>query len=125
MIRAILVTHGTLGQSLYDAAVSVLGPQAGTSVLSNSGLSLEQIQTSVRELLSDEPTIIMVDLCGGSPFMACCSLGEITGETTIISGINLPMLLSFFTKRDKLSYADLSTTVERDAVRGIQTRKPA
>ncbi|MBL0060605.1 MAG: hypothetical protein IPP40_03725 [bacterium] len=125
MIRAILVTHGTLGQSLYDAAISVLGPQAGASVLSNSGLSLEQIQSKVRALLTDESTLIMVDLCGGSPFMACCALNNLPGDTAIVSGVNLPMLLSYFTKRDKMSLSDLSQTVERDAVRGIQTRQPA
>ncbi|NUO18592.1 hypothetical protein HUU59_04015 [bacterium] len=125
MIRAILVTHGTLGKSLYEAAESVLGPQEGASVLSNSGLSLEQIQSKVRELLTNEPTLIMVDLCGGSPFMACCSLGKIQGDTAIVSGVNLPMLLSYFTKREKLSLAELSRTVENDAVRGIQTRQPA
>lgn len=125
MTRAILVTHGKLGESLYDAAVSVLGPQSGATVLSNSGLSLEQIQTQVRSLLTDEPTLIMVDLCGGSPFMACCSLTQLPGETAIVSGVNLPMLLSFFTKRDKLSLSELAQTVERDAMRGIQTRQPA
>jgi PTS system mannose-specific IIA component len=125
MIRAILVTHGSLGQSLFDAAESVLGPQSGASVLSNKGLSLEQIQSRVRELLTDEPTIIMVDLCGGSPYMACCALSNLPGETQIVSGVNLPMLLSYFTKRDKLSLSELSETVERDAMRGIQNRQNA
>ncbi len=123
MIRAILVTHGTLGQSLYDAAESVLGPQSGASVLSNSGLSLEQIQTKVRNLLTDDPTLIMVDLCGGSPFMACSSLGHLSAKTAIVSGVNLPMLLSYFTKRDSLDLTDLSKMVERDAVRGIQSHQ--
>ncbi len=125
MIRAILVTHGSLGQALCDAAMSVLGPQAGVSVLSNNGLSLEQIQTRVKDLLTDEPTLIMVDLCGGSPYMACCAMGEISQNTAIVSGVNLPMLLSYFTKRDKLPLSELSETVERDAVRGIQNRQPA
>ncbi len=125
MIRAILVTHGSLGQALHDAAISVLGPQAGTAVLSNSGLSLEQIQDRVREALTNDPTVIMVDLCGGSPFMACCALTDLPGQTAVVSGINLPMLLSFFTKRDKLSLSELAETVARDAVRGIQSRLPA
>lgn len=125
MIRGVLVTHGSLGQSLHDAAISVLGPQAGTTVLSNSGLSLEQIQERVREILTNDPTVIMVDLCGGSPFMACCALTDLPGQTAVVSGINLPMLLSFFTKRDKLSLSELAETVARDAVRGIQSRLPA
>ncbi len=125
MTHVILVTHGSLGQSLYDAAVSVLGPQEGVDVLSNSGLSLDQIQSRVRDLLTSEPTIIMVDLCGGSPFMACCGLVHLPGKASIVSGVNLPMLLSFFTKRDKLPLSELAETIERDAMRGIQSRLPA
>ena len=125
MIRVIIVTHGSLGQSLYEAADSVLGPQSGVTVLSNSGLSLDQIQSGVRENLSGEPTLILVDLCGGSPFMACCALTDDTANTAMVSGVNLPMLLSFFTKREKLSLTELAQTVERDGVRGVQVRLPA
>lgn len=125
MTRAILVTHGTLGQALYDAAASVMGQQECVDILSNSGLSLEQIQTRVRERVTSEPTVIMVDLCGGSPFMACCSLSGLSAETVIVSGVNLPMLLSFFTKRDKLPLTELAATLERDAMRGILFRLPA
>ncbi|MCB9366984.1 MAG: hypothetical protein H6506_02645 [Calditrichaeota bacterium] len=125
MTRVILVTHGTLGQSLYDAAASVLGPQEGVEIISNSGLSLDQIQSRVLEVITEDPTLIMVDLCGGSPFMACCSLNNLPGKASIVSGVNLPMLLSFFTKRNKLSLLELAETVERDAVRGIQSRLPA
>jgi mannose/fructose-specific phosphotransferase system component IIA len=65
----------------------------------------------------------MVDLCGGSPYMACCGLCDLPGEAKIVSGVNLPMLLSYFTKRDKLSLTELSETVERDAMRGIQNNR--
>ncbi|MBK6765800.1 MAG: hypothetical protein IPG71_05560 [bacterium] len=124
MIRGVLVTHGSLGQSLHDAAFSVLGPQEGVTVVSNSGLSLEQIQENVRNVMTGDSTLIMVDLCGGSPFMACCSLTGLTAHYAVVSGINLPMLLSFFTKRDQLTLAELAETVARDAVRGIQSRPP-
>lgn len=122
MIRAVLVTHGSLGQSLNEAAVSVLGPQSGVTVLSNSGLSLEQIQERVQAVLTNDPTLIMVDLCGGSPFMACCSLTGLPSQCAVVSGVNLPMLLSFLTKRDHLTLTDLAETVARDAMRGIQSR---
>jgi len=122
MIRAVLVTHGSLGQSLCEAAISVLGPQEGVTVLSNSGLSLDQIQERVLAALTTDPTVIMVDLCGGSPFMACCSLTGLPAQCAVVSGINLPMLLSFLTKRSQLTLTELADTVARDAVRGIQSR---
>jgi len=120
MVRAILLTHGTLGGALMASVESVLGPQEDVIVLSNSGLALDQILESLRAHVGDESCIIFVDFCGGSPFMACKSISLSPEHLTVVSGVNLPMLLSFFTKRGQLSFAELSETVQHDGHRGIQ-----
>jgi PTS system mannose-specific IIA component len=124
MVHVILLTHGTLGRSLMDSVMSVLGPQPDSIVLTNSGRSLEQIRDSLIPHLSDAPTIIFVDFCGGSPYMACQTLHYAGKETVVISGVNLPMLLSFFTKREKLSFSELVEAVKSDGARGIQLYHP-
>jgi mannose/fructose-specific phosphotransferase system component IIA len=118
--RAIILTHGRLGRSLLDAAVGVLGPQADVDVISNEGLSLEQLTAEVAQRLGTTPCILFVDFFGGSPFIACKALLAAHPAAHIISGVNLPMLLSFFTKREKLPFPGLVETVEADAHRGIQ-----
>lgn len=120
MVHALILTHGSLGQTLLDAAESVLGPQAGVTALSNRGLSLEQITAAVAAELTDEPTVLFVDFCGGSTFVACKFLPERRAACALITGVSLPMLLSFFTKRDTLPFAQLAATVEHDGHRGIQ-----
>lgn len=120
MIRAILLTHGALGEALMASVVSILGPQEEVIVLSNSGQALDQITESLIPHLSGVPCIIFVDFCGGSPFMACKSLALPPETAVIVSGVNLPMLLSFFTKRNQLNFEELSRTVQTDAMRGIQ-----
>jgi mannose/fructose-specific phosphotransferase system component IIA len=51
--------------------------------------------------------------------MACVSLPEDRRNCALVAGVNLPMLLSFFTKREKLSLNELAETVQKDGVRGI------
>jgi len=120
MVRAILLTHGTLGASLMASVESILGPQIDVTVLSNSGLSLDQIIASLSPHIMDQPCIVFVDFCGGSPFMACKTLALSPDTVNLVSGVNLPMLLSFFTKRGKLTFPELAETVCSDGHRGIQ-----
>ena len=124
MVAAVIVTHGGLGKILMDSVEGMLGPQTGVHVVSNEGASLEQIMERARSHMSDSPAILFVDFCGGSPYIACQALRRSYPECAILSGVNLPMLLSFFTKRDKLAFADLVRTVETDGHRGIQLVSP-
>lgn len=120
MTRALLITHSTLGAALMASVESVLGPQEDVVVLSNTGQALDQITNSIVPHLNGAPCIIFVDFCGGSPFMACKSIALAPETTAIVSGVNLPMLLSFFTKRNTLNFAELSQAVKTDGLRGIQ-----
>ena len=62
MVRAILLTHGTLGASLMASVESILGPQIDVTVLSNSGLSLDQIIASLSPHIMDQPCIVFAEL---------------------------------------------------------------
>jgi mannose PTS system EIIA component len=120
MVRAVLLTHGTLGASLMSSVESILGPQEEVIVLSNSGKSLDQIMNLLTPIVQGVPCLVFVDFCGGSPFMACKMLALTPDTINLISGVNLPMLLSFFTKRNKLKFSELAHTVSEDGHRGIQ-----
>lgn len=123
MIPALIVTHGKLGEELLKAVEQVLGPQAEVTFLSNNGLSLEQLQSMVQSKLSAESTAVFVDFCGGSPYVACKYLRDTYTSSAIISGVNFPMLLSFFTKREKFPFDELVEIVKSDGLRGIQLLK--
>ncbi|MBU0507396.1 hypothetical protein KKH27_00980 [bacterium] len=120
MYAAIIVTHGSLGRTLMESVVAILGPQTDVHVVSNEGVSLEEIVRRVGTILTDQPTAVFVDFCGGSPYIACQTLKQTHPSCAILSGVNLPMLFSFFTKRDKLSFAELMKVAETDGHRGIQ-----
>jgi mannose/fructose-specific phosphotransferase system component IIA len=119
VIRGVILTHGTLGQELMTEVQGVLGPQTDIDVLSNDGMSLDQIIESAKSHLGGS-LIFFVDFCGGSPYVACTTLQQLHPECAVISGVNMPMLFSFFTKRDQLSFRELVEIVESDAHRGIR-----
>lgn len=120
MIPALILTHGHLGEMLMEAVEKILGPQSDVQVLSNDQCTLDEMKSNVESRLSGEPCVIFVDFCGGSPYVACKSLREAHPNYAVISGVNLPMLFSFFTKRNKHPFAELVEVVTADALRGIQ-----
>ena len=120
VVPALILTHGHLGEMLMDAVEKVLGPQSDVMVLSNDDCTLEQLRLNVEARLGSDSCVLFVDFCGGSPYVACKSLREGHPNYAVISGVNLPMLFSFFTKRHKLPFHDLVEMVKADGLRGIQ-----
>jgi mannose/fructose-specific phosphotransferase system component IIA len=121
MIHALIVTHGLLGEELLRCAEALLGHQEGVQTISNEGQDLEGLCNMVASRIpKGEDTILFVDFCGGSPYVACRRACESSGKLAVISGVNLPMLTSFFTKRTTKDYDELVEIVREDGLRGIQ-----
>jgi len=69
--------------------------------------------------------MIFVDFYGGSTYAVTRTIVHSYGRSgkatcAVITGINLPMLISFVTKRNEMSFSDLVETVRTDGHRGIQ-----
>lgn len=120
MTRAVIITHGRLGAALMEVVEKTLGPQSDVEIITNENLALDHITREVEARLTDEATLLFVDSCGGSPFVACKILCARHANVAILSGVNLPMLFSFFTKRHQHPFAELRQIVESDGHRGIQ-----
>jgi mannose/fructose-specific phosphotransferase system component IIA len=118
--RAVIVTHGNLGAALMEVVSQTLGPQSDVEIITNEGRALDQITRDVEARLTGAPVLLFVDSCGGSPFVACKCLCAQRENVAIISGVNLPMLISFFTKRHQYPFDELRHIVESDGHRGIQ-----
>lgn len=121
MIYALIVTHGLLGTELLRCVETLLGPQEGVMVISNRGQDLEGLCREVASHIPEgQDAILFVDFLGGSPFVACRRASDGSGRLAIISGVNLPMLTSFFTKRVEKNFDELTQIVREDGLRGIQ-----
>lgn len=106
MIGILLITHGTLGESLIHTAIHVLNKrparlkQIGVTAQDDPLLLLPQAQAAVRELNDGSGVLILTDMFGGSPSNIASKL-IVSGKVEAVAGVNLPMLIRALTYRER------------------------
>jgi len=122
MIGLLLVTHAGLATALKMSAEMIVGPiELCTTVEvahdERADDIMARVVTAVETVQSDG-AIIMTDLFGGTPSnMAISFLKE--GCVEVITGVNLPMLIEFCSRRDQLPVAELAADLQRSGREGI------
>jgi PTS system mannose-specific IIA component len=122
MTGLVLVTHAGLAGALKSAAEMIVGTiDMCASVEVIPGEHADEIMArvvSAVEAVSADGAIIMTDLFGGTPSnMAMSFLKE--GRIEVLTGVNLPMLIEFCSRRGRMSVADLATELLRSGREGI------
>ena len=106
MIGILLITHGTLGESLIHCASHVLNKRPpGLKQLSITAQDdpfnlLPQARALVKELDDGDGVLILTDMYGGSPANIAAQL-LIPGKVEGVAGVNLPMLIRVLNYRDR------------------------
>jgi len=125
MTGGIAATHGKLGKSAIEAVINIVGEIDCLISVSNDGLSLNQIEKILSDAISQlsdcTDTIIFVGLRGGSLWNVANRISKNNPKIYVISGLNLPMLISFITKRNDLTIDELLDVIKKDAIRDIQS----
>ncbi len=119
----IIICHKSLAFDLIDTAQTILGHKEELHGFSNDKITTEEavaiIKSYIESIGNPENIIFMVDLRGGN----CWTIAKILARSHpgyfVLSGVNLPMIFSFLTKKSDLSALDLVHTIEKDAHRGI------
>jgi mannose/fructose/sorbose-specific phosphotransferase system IIA component len=124
MIGIIIVSHGYTAKELLHSAEMIIGRQDKVRVVSlTEGMSpealIELTVDAIKELSDNNGILILTDLYGGSTtnFIASALLKR--GNVEIVSGVNLPMLLSVLSERSELSLKELSQKAVVDGKEGI------
>jgi mannose/fructose-specific phosphotransferase system component IIA len=119
--RCLLITHADLGKGLLTAVTQILGAQEEVITISNSELALPQLLSTIEaECSRSGETFIFSDFKGGSCDLAARTIVSTAPDRFCISGVNLAMLLSFFTKRSLMDGVILQQTVTEAGKRGIE-----
>lgn len=106
MIGILLITHGSLGESLIQCASHVMNrrqPQLLQLGVASQDDPLDVLPLAQRLLgLVDEGSgaLILTDIFGATPANIALKLRE-SGRVEIVAGVNLPMLLRALTYRER------------------------
>ena len=124
MIHGILLTHGPIGDALIEAVAGITGFSEGLHALSVTNMSIAEITARLLSLVNapqekQDGVIIMASLKGGSCWNVSVSVALQRKNVYVVSGVNLPMVISFMMKRDNLDIETLVQTLEKDGLRGI------
>jgi len=128
-VPALIVTHADLAQALVRAAERVVGTIEDVTLLSNEGLSRDDLQDAIEACVKDwsEGGLLLTDFWGGSCHTCGASAARRHGEIVIVTGVNLPLLLDYLYNRDRLGAPELAERLQqkgRDSIR-VQRGVPA
>lgn len=122
MIVGIVICHSLLAFELVNAVQKILGHADYVYPFSNDNLAPPIIYQNIVDVIkksSADKIIAMVDLRGGSCWTVAKMITREFPQMKVISGVNVPMLISFLTKRDKLPFEELPQALNLDGHRGI------
>ena len=111
MIGLVIVTHGSLGREFRTALEHVVGPQTQFETIAvDDGLDkdvlLSKIRSCVKRVNSGDGVVLLTDLFGSTP--SNLAVDAMNGAPIeMISGINLPMLISLASNRKTTDLAKL------------------
>lgn len=125
MINFIIVTHGEFGAYLVEAAESIVGRQAaGVRAISISPrVSVaeirERLKHAIKELAAPGGLILFTDMPGGTPGNLSFPLIKELSGVELVSGVNLYMLVSAFSHRDRCRLDELVEKVIQDGRKSV------
>lgn len=125
----LLVSHGKFALGLHDALGMLLGGSR-EDILSTSlenGMGADEFAEKVREIVSvvkeGDEILLFADLIGGSPLTTAANVIAEEGladQTTMIGGMNLPLVLSAALTKDSMDTEMLKEALIPEAKEMIQ-----
>ncbi|WP_412988750.1 PTS sugar transporter subunit IIA [Pediococcus siamensis] len=125
MIAYVIASHGDLAESMRKSSFMIFGEQeqvAAVNFLPNE--SPEELKQAYEKAIASfspaSQVIFLVDLYGGTPFNVATEI--VSGNTekmSLISGLNLPMLVEAYTVRDR-ALAEVVAHLEATAKAGVR-----
>ena len=116
MIGLLIVTHSNLGREIINAAEFIVGRlEAADSVSITETTDSEgihkRIQKKVKALDHGQGVLILTDMFGGTPSNISLSFLK-EGQVEVLTGVNLPMVLSIARNRSDQTLSEVAKTAE-------------
>jgi PTS system mannose-specific IIA component len=125
MIGCVILTHEDLCFGLKNTLEGMMGKQEGLIVISNLGLGKDQLCSKLQKAITEERfkegVVIFVDLFGSSCWQMSKDVASQNKNVAVVAGVNLPMLVKFFGKRETLPFEKLVSLVKEEGEKGIRS----
>ena len=124
-IVTFVLAHGDIAAALAGGVQKILGPQKNLFTFSNQLESLNVLAGKIQTLINDhkdKQVICFSDLKGGSCWTLASMMQKNNKDMIIISGVNLPMLITYFNNLANLDMPELIKKTVNDGCRGIQSQ---
>ncbi len=125
MIGVLVITHGDVGGELLKAAETIVGKQdnvlaLGLTIVEGVESFQKKIAVAMTELSGKEGVLVLVDMMGGTP--ANAALRQLHNPALVfdlVTGINLPMMVSAFTNRKEMTLDQLAQKLSEVGPRSV------
>ena len=124
-VGILIVGHLTLAKDLITTTRFLIGDLFGVKV---RGLSInpkargdkffKMVTDAIKEVDEVEGVLILTDLLGGTPTNICIPYIE-KGKVELITGVNLPMVISSITNLEGKTLSELSESVRNSGKESI------
>jgi PTS system mannose-specific IIA component len=127
MVGAVIVTHHFIGKELIGAAEYLLEKMEGIIAVSiDANMNLFEIRKTLSDTIKKvdqgETTLIMTDVFGTIPSKIASSLLN-DEKIEVITGVNLPMILTFWRYRKGRTLKELAISLQLSGRRSIVRTK--
>lgn len=123
MIGILVLTHGPFGEDLLKTACGIMNDNEKISALNLSrrqdfATLRKRVSDAIVELKVDGGVLVLIDAYGGTSYNTSLPLmSEL--PISLVTGVNLPMVLSALTNRHRMALEALARKVSEDAKKTI------
>ncbi|MCG3203504.1 MAG: PTS system mannose-specific EIIAB component [Elusimicrobia bacterium] len=123
MIGILILTHGAFGEDMLKTACGIMHETEKTAALNLSRrLDFPTLRKRVSETITglnaDGGVLVLIDAYGGTSYNTSLPLMS-TFPISLVTGVNLPMVLSALTNRQRMMLDALAKKVSEDAKKTI------
>src|ERR1041385_3196241 len=97
----VIVSHAELAAALVDAVRTISGVADALQSVRNEGCAPKSLAARSEAAIAGRPAVLFVDLPGGSCLSSAVRLARGRGDLSVVTGVNLAMLLDFVFHRDQ------------------------
>lgn len=123
MIGILILTHGAFGEDMLKTACGIMHESEKIAALNLSRrldfpTLRKRVSDTITELKAEGGVLVLIDAYGGTSYNTTLPLMN-THPIALVTGVNLPMVLSALTNRHRMNRDELARKVSEDAKKTI------